>query len=355
MSTRAIFSYFQGLEGDTFSFYRIPKVLFTNDYFKNLSCEAKVLYGLMIDRMSLSVKNRWFDDEDRVYIIFTIDDVKEKLNCSRGKAIAILDELDNKRGIGLIERKRIGLGKANVIYVKNFVLKEYPDEPAEIDTYSEEENSGNVAEKIKEMPINTQKSKNRTSGSLKNELQEVYDLNFKKSTKRTSASTENGLQEVSEIDGNYTDISYTDNNETESYLSIPHIRGSDLATDEDRIDEIETREQYRQLIRSNIEYDILVQEYGEESVDGLVSLMVDTVCTKKPYVNINGEAMPSEVVRSRLLKIGYRHVQYIYFSMSRNTSKVRNIRQYLLTTLYNAPATMDQFYDAEVRHDMYGG
>ena len=68
MSIRATFHYFQGMECDMYSFYRIPKLLFTSEYFKNLSCEAKVLYGLMLDRMSLSIKNRWFDEEDRAYI-----------------------------------------------------------------------------------------------------------------------------------------------------------------------------------------------------------------------------------------------------------------------------------------------
>ena len=71
MSIRATFHYFQGMECDMYSFYRIPKLLFTSEYFKNLSCEAKVLYGLMLDRMSLSIKNRWFDEEDRgIYFLF---------------------------------------------------------------------------------------------------------------------------------------------------------------------------------------------------------------------------------------------------------------------------------------------
>ena len=73
MSIRATFHYFQGMECDMYSFYRIPKLLFTSEYFKNLSCEAKVLYGLMLDRMSLSIKNRWFDEEDRAYIFFEVE------------------------------------------------------------------------------------------------------------------------------------------------------------------------------------------------------------------------------------------------------------------------------------------
>ena len=144
MSIRATFHYFQGMECDMYSFYRIPKLLFTSEYFKNLSCEAKVLYGLMLDRMSLSIKNRWFDEEDRAYIFFSVEEIMEMLNCGRNKAVNCLKELDQEKGIGLIEKRRIGLGKTNVIYVKNFSLTEYPDEPAIFDS---EETPENVAER----------------------------------------------------------------------------------------------------------------------------------------------------------------------------------------------------------------
>ena len=102
MSIRATFHYFQGMECDMYSFYRIPKLLFTSEYFKNLSCEAKVLYGLMLDRMSLSIKNRWFDEEDRAYIFFSVEEIMEMLNCGRNKAVNCLKELDQEKGIGLI-------------------------------------------------------------------------------------------------------------------------------------------------------------------------------------------------------------------------------------------------------------
>ena len=173
MSIRATFHYFQGMECDMYSFYRIPKLLFTSEYFKNLSCEAKVLYGLMLDRMSLSIKNRWFDEEDRAYIFFSVEEIMEMLNCGRNKAVNCLKELDQEKGIGLIEKRRIGLGKTNVIYVKNFSLTEYPDEPAIFDS---EETPENVAErkenteteieeyakKEPEKPVNTQKFEKQT-------------------------------------------------------------------------------------------------------------------------------------------------------------------------------------------------
>jgi len=122
------FDYFTGMEAEQYSFYRVPKVLFTEPCFKALSCEAKVLYGLMLDRMSLSIKNRWLDSEDKVYIIFTVEEIAELMNCGTQKAVKLVKELDSNNGIGLIEKKRLGLGKPNVIYVKNFMLREVPDQ-----------------------------------------------------------------------------------------------------------------------------------------------------------------------------------------------------------------------------------
>lgn len=124
MESTIKFDYFRGMEAEQYTFYRIPKVLFTAECFRSLSCEAKVLYGLLLDRMGLSIKNRWFDEEDRVYIIFTVEELAELLNCGTQKVVRLLKELDVKSGIGLIEKKRLGLGKPNVIYVKNFMIQE---------------------------------------------------------------------------------------------------------------------------------------------------------------------------------------------------------------------------------------
>ena len=116
-----MYDYFYGAEAEQFSFYRIPKVLFTEERFRSVSAEAKVLYGLLLDRMSLSCKNGWLDQAGRVYIIFTIEEVMTALGCADQKAGKLLHELESK--CRLIERKRQGLGKPNLIYVKNFVDK----------------------------------------------------------------------------------------------------------------------------------------------------------------------------------------------------------------------------------------
>ena len=138
MEKKMTFNYFYGTEADQFSFYRIPKALFTDSYFKDLSSDAKILYGLMLDRMSLSIKNQWFDDKNRAYIYFSIEDIMELLNCGRNKAIKSMRELDDETGIGLIEKRRQGFGKVNVIYVKTFMPEKTDEKRFDSDNRSED-------------------------------------------------------------------------------------------------------------------------------------------------------------------------------------------------------------------------
>ena len=112
------FEYFYGPQSEQFSFYRIPKLLFADEAFENLSIQAVVLYGMLLDRMSLSAKNGWLDDENRVYVVFSIAEIMEKFRCANKKAGQFLSELEDA---GLIVKKRRGQGKTNLIYVKNFI------------------------------------------------------------------------------------------------------------------------------------------------------------------------------------------------------------------------------------------
>ena len=114
--------YFYGNVGEQYSFYRIPKTLFTDQRYRSSSMEAKVLYGLMLDRMGLSIRNGWLDDDGRVYIYFTLEDAIAMLYCGKDKAIRLFKELDIPDGIGLIERHKQGQGKPARAYVKKFTL-----------------------------------------------------------------------------------------------------------------------------------------------------------------------------------------------------------------------------------------
>lgn len=339
------FDYFRGMEAEQYSFYRVPKVLFTAECFKSLSCEAKVLYGLMLDRMSLSIKNRWFDEEDRVYIIFTVEEIAELLNCVTQKAVKLMKELDDNQGIGLIEKKRLGLGKPNVIYVKNFILREK----------CSPEQRGKAPENLG----NTQNSENHNSRIVKTTNQELPESQFKNDENHTSRIVEITTQEVPNSQSNNTDINNTDFNETDfneidsiqSYLSPS--AGEVRPVGEDVIERMET---YRALIQENIDYECFLDRREKEDVDELIELMVEILMMPDDsVVRIGGADKPVSVVKSRFLKLTYSHIEYVLFSLHRNTSKVANIRAYLLTTLYNSSMTMNHYYQAEVNHDLYGG
>ena len=194
MEQKVTFRYFYGNEADQYSFYRIPKLLFKNEYFKNLSSDAKILYGLMLDRMSLYIKNQWFDEKNRAYIYFSIEDIMDLLNCGRNKAVKSLQELDDENGIGLIEKRRQGFGKANIIYVKSFMIYEEMEEKSETDT---------------------QKFTKQTNDDILQET-EVYKTNFKESPKQTSRNPENKLQEVCNSNSNYNNTNDIKENNNKS-------------------------------------------------------------------------------------------------------------------------------------------
>ena len=286
-----MYDYFYGAEAEQFSFYRIPKVLFTEERFRSVSAEAKVLYGLLLDRMSLSCKNGWLDKEGRVYIIFTIEEVMTALSCADQKAGKLLHELESK--CRLIERKRQGLGKPNLIYVKNFVDKDVDN----------------------------------ASGS-------------------TAPSPESR--------GSYTDKNYTDFSDTDSF-PFTSFRGDHGR--ESKRTEAALRERYRELIAENIAYDALLTDYPyeQDTLEEILELLVDVVCTTKSSVRISGDDKPAEVVRSRFLKLNSEHIRFVVGGLKENTTRIRNMRQYLLATLYNAPLTIGNYYRSLGSHDMSEG
>ena len=165
------FDYFYEEEAEQYSFYRIPKAMFTDPQFTALSVESRVLYGLMLDRMSLSRKNQWVDEDSRVYIRFTVEDIMEQLNCGKAKAIKLMGELDEENGIGLIQKVRVGFGKPSIIYVKNFIARRIP--------------SKHVMDNSEVQKSNFKKYENRTSRGAKIELHEVSKSNLKKYENRT--------------------------------------------------------------------------------------------------------------------------------------------------------------------------
>ena len=201
------FDYFHGAQTETFSFYRFPRQLIKGAEFKRLSTAAKLLYGLLLDRMGLSMKNGWFDDLGRVYIYYTVDEITEDLCCSYGKACKLLAELDTEKGIALIERKKQGQGKPTRIYVKNF-LEAQP-------TPSEEPSEPMEPEERKQDCCKTEFKK------FHNEKLRLFKM----------GSLESQKANTNYIDINYTDFSYID-------LSIPLSNCTKTEGCGDRIDSL---------------------------------------------------------------------------------------------------------------------
>ena len=164
------FDYFYGNEAEQFTFYRIPKILITSPHFKKISDSAKLLYGLMLDRMSLSIRNGWLDDDNRAYIFFTTNDVMEQMCCGTEKATKMLTELDSEKGIGLIERVKQGQGKPAIIYLKKFYELE---DTARSTKLSEIESQ------------DFQESKVNTFGNRKTRLSKIESQDFRKSKNKT--------------------------------------------------------------------------------------------------------------------------------------------------------------------------
>ena len=289
--------YIHSAETEQFSFLRVPKILLQNDTFKGISAEAKLLYSILFDRTELSNRNGWRDDQDRVYIIFTIAEITESMNCGNKKAIQLLDELEHKAG--LIERKRQGLGKPNLIYVKSFYRT--------VDKYGER---------------HFLKCQNDTSGSVK----------------ATSL-------EVSESHSNKTNDKKTDLNDTDpSFLPGRESKRNDAYA------------QYEAYFREELEIPILIQgnRTEKETLEGILDLLTETCSSGRKTIRIAGDDKPIEIVKGRLMKLNSLHIQYVLDCLKENTTYVRDMKQYLLTTLFNAPVTIDSYYQARVNHDMYG-
>ena len=281
--------YFYGQAGELFSFFRIPKALFQEQRFQNLSTDAKTLYGILLDRMSLSVKNEWFDKKGRVFIIFTIEDVKRTLRCADNKATRLLRELEE---FGLIERKRRGQGKPCLVYVKNF-----------------------SAESSKESVKN--RDNDDSCGSKIACQDPVKSRGIKKKENKTEM------------------------NNTNPILS-------------DESEKMKNRELLEEYFSYSLEIDLLLRLYpdDEDTLYQIVNLLVDTCATSRKLLHIAGDDKPAEVVRSRFMKLNADHIRFVLKCLAENSSPIRNMKQYLLASLYNAPTTMQLSYQNQTNHDL---
>ena len=290
-------------------FFKMPMSLFTDELLTALSNEAKLLYGLLLDRTGLSLMNDWTDENGRVYINFTNAEVCRMLKIGAAKAVKIFKELVM---VGLIERIRIGLGKPDRIFVKHIAQ---PEEQHDAAPESEPEF---VPEEV------------------------TFDM-------ETSACSDSETQEFSAAQVSHN------NNQNNRCRTIR----SNLSGQREKRISPELVALYREQIKANIEYDWFTECYADhekisgskEELDEMVELMTECACATNP-IRIHGQEMPAEVVNSRMMKLTSEHIQYVVDCFARTTSKIGNIKAYLLTALYNAPATISSYYSTLVRHHM---
>lgn len=231
-----MFDYFYGQSGEMFSYFRVPKILFRDIKFKDLSTDAKTLYGILLDRMGLSVKNGWLDEQGRVYIIFPVQEVMDALGCADNKATKLFRELEK---FGLIERKRRGLGKPNLIYVKNFA-----------------------------------------------------DPRFRNREKNGSGAADSAQPEAAKSRGNKTEWNKTEGSEPDPFSSD---------AESEPYERTRLEAYFMQSLEVDLLLRACPDE--EDTIHQIVNLLVDTCSSKRRMLRVAGDDKPAEVVRSRFMKL----------------------------------------------------
>ena len=299
--------YYYQVEGEQFSFYRIPKVLLTDPLFASLTFGAKILYGLMLDRMSLSRQSGWLDSQGHIYIYFTLENVQKLMGCGRTKAAKLLRELD---GIGLIRRVHQGQGRPDRIYVMNFakVLQMNPEKQS-----------------VQSNEIQT--AENHTSAAENAE-------------KCTSGGSEVVPQACQIPTPNKTERNKTEISEPESPHPIP------LQDEEEKI-KAELRELWG--------YQALLDNYTADVLEGIISLGADVLMTRSSAISIGGEKIPTQQVQKRFRSLDFTHIDYALEQLAASKTPVGNVRGFLRSCLYYAPTTIDAYYAMRVAQDERAG
>lgn len=340
------FDYFYGNEAEQFTFYRIPKILITSPHFKKISDSAKLLYGLMLDRMSLSIRNGWLDDDNRAYIFFTTNDVMEQMCCGTEKATKMLTELDSEKGIGLIERVKQGQGKPAIIYLKKFYELE---DTARSTKLSEIESQ------------DFQESKVKTFENRKTRLSEIESQDFRESKNKTFENRKSGLLEIESLEFrkskcNYNNINNTDINNTDINYIYPinqdnyNIQNSDTQTEEEWIDRYtKTVDE----IKTQIDYDYLINHAERDIVDEVVNIMAEVMTVYRPKYKIEGDFIEYNAVVNKFRQITAQKLEICLLAYSRKIQRIKNPKAYWISTLYNIPLTSGIVLQNMINSDIY--
>lgn len=405
--------YFYGIQADQFEYFRIPKLLITDKRYNGISSDAKILYGVLMDRMSLSLKNKWIDEQNRVFIIYSIKEICERLECSKDKAMYVMAELDSVKGIGLIEKVKRGFGLPDIIYVKNFATLENknmtrPAKKPVVPVKKKQEEKKTDAHKCQ---VRFGKARSEEVGE--NQYQEMDDIPHPEVGNLQSPEVANlqspevadfqppevanlrppevaNLQpqrwQISDHNNNYINNNYINN----LFPSIPFKDGeeewkgtdssapielvmekrkkinSDPANLNDAVsdkaresDVLMMKEKYVRLLKKQVFYDDLMKmdkyKFEKPTIDGIINMIADIATTVPPDNTewINSRPYNHEVVKSHMLKLDYHSLLDALRRIKNNNTNVRKHRPYLLTTVYNAIDQHDFALSCEVQYDSY--
>ena len=378
MSGTVNFEYHYNDEAQQYTFYRVPKALIKNKFFKGISCEAKMLYGLMLDRLSLSLKNSWKDESGKVFIFYTLEDIQEDLDCSHGKAVKLLAELDS---IGLIKRVKQGHGKPTKIYVKKFIIpsqnyekqSENEDLPKEEVQTSDFEKSGFMLKESSDLPKEETKASpfekpepiiGEISAFSKDKVQlftfEKPKLivkenpDFQKEEVQTSHFEKSRLPDLRSVDFQESESNYnyiSENNKNNNECINNHVSQSSQSNKEkaDRQDNDDTDniarkiEAYTELIKENIGYnDLLIsRKFDIGLINEFINIILDVILTVGNYVRISGEDKPRELVKHTFFKLNCSDMEHAIDQFKSVTNRINNKKAYIITLLYNCKLELD--------------
>lgn len=269
----------------------------------------------MLDRASFSAKNGWLDEDGKVFIYYKLDRIMADMHCANQKATKMLKELEDKAG--LIERQKQGQGKPTKIYVKDFAtgLHDYGPDRRIIQTHENHDSETHENHESRNVIITGPDS-------------------WKSCTNNTNY--------------NNTDFINTNPINLSADSAFPKIK---VVQAQEKEDSMRLREQYEDYLREKLEIDIMTQRnpYEVRRINEILEIMVDVLNSKAKTIRISGEDKPAEVVKAQFMKLDSSHMEYILDCFKNQTSDIHNIKQYLLTTIYNAPLTIDHYYTARLR------
>jgi len=383
-----MFDYFRAGENEQYLFVQLPLLLIKDKFFKDLSSDSKILYSLLLNRTSLSSKNGWLDDNGYIFIIYTIENIMEDLNCWEKRAIKAMDEL---KKIGLVRSIRQGLGKPNILYVMNFAS-----------TLKNSDQS--ISEAVN--PVNTQNCQNDNSGIVKTTILELSNGQFKSCQNDNSGVVETTILDLSKGQCSYIDLSKIDLNNNDDSQSQSQSQSqaenkfkTDMTPTHDndfknkfKTDMTPTHDNdfknnaekivskkieppaltpireyqqtgvvqinqddyiaYERMIKENIDHNYLITRYDHDFINDLIHIMIDVILTKIPdTVKIGKEIKSRDVVRSIYTKLTFEHIEHVVGQYEAQHHRIKHKTAYLRTMLYTSYHEINAHYTNAVRAD----